>query len=301
MVKRSKIPKLKVPSLGGLTKNKYVLYLLVVVGLVNVVTFLQTNNLDSLGLFVISGVLTTFFTKNMIVALSVAILAGMCKTCTKYIAVGKYLEGFKEGADDDEELEDDEEEEDDGMEEFVGGYFREGFKEGNKNKMAGKKKKKASNKKTADNEWYSSTGKKSGCKKVGKKKCKDKNWTCQASKKACQDASKKGFQNQHSIPSSEPTSLDDNGDEAPGKRIDYAATMEMAYDNLDKMLGKDGMKGLTAETSKLAAQQKGLMESLKNMTPIMNSAKNTLESMNLPEINKMAQMMKNINGGKRAK
>ena len=89
MVKRSKIPKLKVPSLGGLTKNKYVLYLLVVVGLVNVVTFLQTNNLDSLGLFVISGVLTTFFTKNMIVALSVAILAGMCKTCTKYIAVGK--------------------------------------------------------------------------------------------------------------------------------------------------------------------------------------------------------------------
>ena len=44
--------------------------------------------------------------------------------------------------------------------------------------------------------------------------------------------------------------------------------MEMAYDNLDKMLGKDGMRGLTAETSRLAKQQKGLMESLKNMTPI---------------------------------
>ena len=42
------------------------------------------------------------------------------------------------------------------------------------------------------------------------------------------------------------------------------------------------------------------MESLKNMTPIMNSAKATLDSMNLPEINKMAQMMKNINGGKRS-
>ena len=236
----------------------------------------------------------------MIVALSVAILAGMCKTCARYAPVGRYLEGFKEGADDDEELEDDEEEEDDGMEEFVGGYFREGFKEGNKSKMAGKKKKKASNKKTADNEWYSSTGKKSGCKKVGKKKCKDKNWTCQASKKACQNASKKGFQNQHSIPSSEPTSLDEDGDEAPGKRIDYAATMEMAYDNLDKMLGKKGMQGLTQETSKLAKQQKGLMESLKGMAPIMQNAKATLESMNLPEINKMASMMQNINQGKRA-
>ena len=81
---------------------------------------------------------------------------------------------------------------------------------------------------------------------------------------------------------------------------DSAATMEMAYDNLDKMLGADGMKGLTAETSKLAKQQKGLMESLKNMTPIMTSAKQTLESMNLPEISKMANMMKNINNGKRA-
>ena len=32
----------------------------------------------------------------------------------------------------------------------------------------------------------------------------------------------------------------------------------------------------------------------------MNSAKQTLESMNLPEISKMANMMKNINQGKRA-
>ncbi len=295
MVKRSKMPKLKVPSLGGLTKNKYVLYLLVIVGLVNVVSYLQSNNLDSLGLFVIGGVLTTFFTKNMIVTLTVAILAGMCKTCTSYLAVSKFVEGFKEG---NEEVElDDEEDEDDGMDGFTDRRFREGFKEGAKIKKKGGKK--SSNKKGDDNEWYSSTGKKKDCKKVGKKKCKDKEWTCQASKKACQNAQKKGFQNQHSIPSSEPTSLD-NGDEAPGKRIDYAATMEMAYDNLDKMLGADGMKGLTAETSKLAKQQKGLMESLKNMTPIMNSAKQTLESMNLPEISKMANMMKNINQGKRA-
>ena len=287
-------------KLKSLLKNKNFLYFVLFIAYVNTFGYLMMRQTEAVMLFALVGFLTTFFTKNMIVALSVAILAGMCKTCARYAPVGRYLEGFKEGADDDEELEDDEEEEDDGMEEFVGGYFREGFKEGNKSKMAGKKKKKASNKKTADNEWYSSTGKKSGCKKVGKKKCKDKNWTCQASKKACQNASKKGFQNQHSIPSSEPTSLDEDGDEAPGKRIDYAATMEMAYDNLDKMLGKDGMKGLTKETSKLAAQQKGLMDSLKNMTPIMNSAKATLESMNLPEINKMAQMMKNINGGKRA-
>ena len=42
------------------------------------------------------------------------------------------------------------------------------------------------------------------------------------------------------------------------------------------------------------------MESLKNMAPIMKNAKSTLESMNLPEINKMSAMMQNINQGKTA-
>ena len=158
MVKKSKMPKLKVPSLGGLTKNKYVLYFLVIVGLMNVVNYLQNNNLDSLGLFVIAGLLTTFFTKNMIVTLTVAILAGMCKTCTNYLAVSKFMEGFKEG---NEVVLDDEEEEEDGMEEgFIGRRFREGFKEGAKIKKKGGKK--SSNKKGDNNEWYSSTGKKKG-------------------------------------------------------------------------------------------------------------------------------------------
>ena len=296
MVKRGKLPKIKVPALGGLTKNKYVLYFLLIVALVNVIGYLQVNNLDSLGLFVVSGLLASFFTKNMIVILAIAIAMGMCKTCTNYFSLGRALEGFKEGADEDDE-DDEEEEEEDEEEGFIG--FREGFKEGNMAKKGNKKK--SGKKKKGDNEWYSSTGKKSGCKKVGKEKCKNKNWTCQSSKKACRSAQKKGFENQHSVPSSEPASLvDDESDDAGGKRIDYAATLEMAYDNLDKMLGKKGMQGLTQETSKLAKQQKGLMESLKGMAPIMQNAKATLESMNLPEINKMAAMMQNINQGKRA-
>ena len=38
--------------------------------------------------------------------------------------------------------------------------------------------------------------------------------------------------------------------------MDYAATMEQAYDNLQKMLGEDGIKGITGETKKLVQQQK---------------------------------------------
>ena len=86
-------------------------------------------------------------------------------------------------------------------------------------------------------------------------------------------------------------------DEAPGKRLDYAATYEMAINNLDKMLGKKGMAGLTKETEKLVSQQKGLMESLNNMAPVLESAKKTLDNMNMPDIDKMSDMLSKMNGG----
>tara|TARA_B110000438_G_scaffold302457_1_gene360195 strand:- start:1373 stop:2257 length:885 start_codon:yes stop_codon:yes gene_type:complete len=292
MVKRGKLPKLRIPALGGLTKNKYVLYLLLIVGLVNVIGYLQTNNLDSLGLFLVSGVLAAFFTKNMIVILAIAILMGTCKTCTSYFSLGGILEGA------DETLEEEEDEEDEEDEGFIG--FREGFKEGAgqgvSKKKAGKKKKGNSCKKVY-RLVKASKGKK--CKESCKKNCASGDAYCGKNQSTCEGKEK--FGNRTNVPSSEPAALDDGeGDEAGGKRIDYAATLEMAYDNLDKMLGKKGMKGLTQETSKLAKQQKGLMESLKNMAPIMKNAKSTLESMNLPEINKMAAMMQNINQGKTA-
>lgn len=306
MVKRRgvKLPKLSVPSLGGLTKNKYVLYILLVIGLVNIVTFLQTNNLDSLGLFVVSGLLTTFFTKNMIVALAVAIAMGMCKSCATYFPIGRLLEGMEN----EEEDEDDEDEEEDGIESFYGGGYREGFKEGN---MGGKKNKKKSGNSAKGNDCkkrYIQSKKGAKCKEVCKSDYKDcggsgkkKAYKCYNDQKVCKKQEKKESFSKYNVPSSQPSSLDESDDAADGKRIDYAATLEMAYDNLDQMLGKKGMAGLTQETSKLAKQQKGLMESLKNMAPIMNNAKATLESMNLPEINKMAKMMQNINQGKRAK
>ena len=309
MVKRrgAKMPKLSVPSLGGLTKNKYVLYILLVLGLVNIISYLQTNNLDSLGLFVVSGVLTTYFTKNMIVALTVAIIMGMCKTCATYFPITRLLEGMENEEDDEEEeeVDDEEEEEEDGIESFYGGGYREGFKEGNMAKSGNKKKAGKKEKKDKCTERYIQAAKGGSCKQICKEKYKTCGgagsktaFKCYKDQRTCTKNEKKKKES-FNVPSSQPASLD-NSDEAGGDRIDYAATLEMAYDNLDKMLGKKGMAGLTQETSKLAKQQKGLMESLKGMAPIMNNAKATLESMNLPEINKMASMMQNINQGKRA-
>lgn len=86
------------------------------------------------------------------------------------------------------------------------------------------------------------------------------------------DCPKAGFNNK-SIPSSKPARVDGGDeDESEGDRIDQTKTLEQAYDNLQNMLGTDGIKGLTGETSKLIDQQRGLMDSIKGMGPMMKQA-----------------------------
>jgi len=62
-------------------------------------------------------------------------------------------------------------------------------------------------------------------------------------------------------------------------RVDYAATMEIAYDNLNKMLGEGGMQNLTKDTKGLMDQQKELMKQLKDFAPLMEQAGNMLDKL----------------------
>jgi hypothetical protein len=54
-----------------------------------------------------------------------------------------------------------------------------------------------------------------------------------------------------------------------GYDIDYAATVEDAYDELNKILGSDGIKRLTTDTQSLMKQQLQLAESMKSMAPLI--------------------------------
>lgn len=71
-----------------------------------------------------------------------------------------------------------------------------------------------------------------------------------------------------------------------GYNIDYASTVEDAYDELNKILGSDGIKRLTNDTQNLMKQQLQLAESMKSMqpliagmAPIMQQAQGLLEGM----------------------
>jgi hypothetical protein len=63
-----------------------------------------------------------------------------------------------------------------------------------------------------------------------------------------------------------------------GPRVDYGATLENAYDNLNKILGDGGMNKLTSDTKNLVDQQKQLAEAMNNMGPLMNQASEMMKS-----------------------
>ena len=72
-----------------------------------------------------------------------------------------------------------------------------------------------------------------------------------------------------------------------GYNIDYASTVEDAYDELNKIIGGDGVKRLTADTQGLMKQQLQLTEAMKGMEPMVDKMG--------PLIDRVTKMMGTMN------
>lgn len=83
-------------------------------------------------------------------------------------------------------------------------------------------------------------------------------------------------------------SFDNVGKKLTPSRIDYASTLEQAYDNLDSILGSDGIKQLSSDTHNLMKKQQELFKSMENMAPMLESAKNMLEGFDLKSLEGLA-------------
>ena len=213
-------------NFARLLTNKYVLYIVLILAIINIVGYLTVGDHESLMFFITIGVLSTFFSNNMIVVLLIAILT------TNVL--------------------------------FAGTITREGLEMIKKNN---KKKRKA--KVTAEDDDEDD------------------------------DTKKTEKFTQINIPSSKPApATEEEEDEALGKRIDYASTLEQAYDNLQQMLGPDGINGLSTETKNLVFQQKSLMKNLNDMAPVLKTAKETLETMSggMPNFENLKSMMSGLKG-----
>lgn len=217
-------------TLNKVTTNKYVLYIVLFFAITNVLGYLMTKDFDSLALFVALGVITSYFTKNMIIILGSAMFITNIAFASK-----KIREGMKSK----EKSKDDSEDEKEGM--------------------SPKKKKKDE---TEEMTTLSPASVKEG-------------------------------------------EEEDAVDEGPGGRIDYASTMEQAYDNLSNLIGKGGISNLSKETKSLLDQQKQLAGQLESMAPLLKDAKGLLNNMNLPNMKELDGMMAkfgglaNLTGGKK--
>lgn len=69
--------------------------------------------------------------------------------------------------------------------------------------------------------------------------------------------------------------------EKVGPRLDYAATIEESYANLDKILGSDSINKLSNDTKNLMSQQQNLFNAMNQMVPMIEGAKNMLDKLNI--------------------
>jgi len=93
-----------------------------------------------------------------------------------------------------------------------------------------------------------------------------------------------------------PTELMTGYDKKKGHRVDYAATVEDAYDDLNKILGGDGIKRLTDDTQKLMGQQMQLADAMKSMSPLLDQAKSLLQGFDMENLNGLASLAKGVMG-----
>uniref|UniRef100_A0A6C0I6R7 Uncharacterized protein n=1 Tax=viral metagenome TaxID=1070528 RepID=A0A6C0I6R7_9ZZZZ len=84
------------------------------------------------------------------------------------------------------------------------------------------------------------------------------------------------------------------GGPAKPSRIDYATTLEDAYDNLDKILGSGGMQNLSADTEKLMSQQQTLFKAMNTMMPLVTNAQDMLKGLDMGKISQMVDITKNF-------
>jgi hypothetical protein len=77
-----------------------------------------------------------------------------------------------------------------------------------------------------------------------------------------------------------------------GSRVDMGSTLEQAYDDLNSVLGSDGIKNLTSDTQNLMKQQLHLAEAMKEMGPLMQQAQSMLKTLNIDGIGDLPSLIK---------
>lgn len=231
-------------NFNKLLVNKTFLYVVFFLAITNVLGYLFMGDDQALTQFILIGIITYFFNKNMAVVLLVALLM------TNFLKVTSISVNRKEGMENKEEDMEMEDEEEGGtdlsmdMMDQMQEQLIEKVEKASETPALKEPRRKTKNSRAMEKEEFLNTGP-----------------TKKTKKEKFQNSKKKG-----------------------GNYVDQAATLEAAYDNLDGILGKDGINKLTAETSTLLSQQKNLAKTMESMAPLVKNAKEMLSGFNFDSL-----------------
>jgi hypothetical protein len=119
--------------------------------------------------------------------------------------------------------------------------------------------------------------------------------TSDSSNNSNDDDSKNNSSNKK-IPTSNEESFEVGRKKSSKYNIDYASTIENAYDDLNNIIGSDGIKNLTNDTQNLMQQQLKLAETMQGMGPLIEQMGPLMQS-----FGPMMDQAKSFMGGSSAK
>ena len=265
--------------------NKYFLYFIVFLAVTNVLGYIVTNKINAVIFFALVALLTTNFSKNMTVILLVAIIA------TNLLMVNKSTREGLENATIEPSVDSDKL---DSVDPQIGSGLKALKSTGNVEAAKAKLSEKKSAA-TLDEEEYGNGDIETrpivdpNNRSLNKKTTETE--TFKVKGQASNTNKKAGFNNAKGG-----SAFKDAAPVGGNSRIDYASTLEDAYDNLDKILGSDGINKLTGDTQKLMVQQQKLFETMQGMVPMINQAKDMMTGIDMTQLGGLADMANSLGG-----
>ena len=227
-----------------LLTNKMVLNVVAILAFLNIIGYLMIGKLNDVAYFIIIAGLTRYFSKNMIIVLGVPLVIVNLLACRCVVTEGMISNDTNNDNNNDDN--------------------------NSKQKMAALKLKQNKTNDNSDNSDNSDRNNGNNGNNNNNTNNKDRHL----------DETTMN----NSIVSNMNNNNSQDGFESGKKKhnkynIDYASTIEDAYDELNNILGSDGIQRLTSDTQKLMNQQIQLAEAMKGMGPMVQSLSPMVEQL----------------------
>ena len=282
-----------------LLANKLVLYFTLFAAMCNIFLYVIMHEFDAVVFFLIIGLLTSYFSKNMIIillsAMAFTFAAVLIKIGTQVHSKFQ-LEGFAN----------DEDEEEEGAHAQASAQASGSLSQMHEDELVtegmnarGKRAKKMMRANAA--KAKASGAKAGGAKASGAKAGGAKASGAKAAAAARAKAARAQNLHEEFLPQLQPASVADDDlasdhdhdasedEEGDGvkkhkPKINYASTLESAYDNLDKLLSSTALQNMSKDTQRLATKQQNLMGNIEKLEPMIKTASGLLDNLNVDGI-----------------